>query len=186
MAPHRTCRYGIGLSGDDISLRETHRPSLLAGIVDAVAPGRTGRTALTHASHSTRVGSSHASAQPDDPLQTVQVQVLSEHESRPESISRYQSHGASAVRLANGHGEAHAYLLHFETGGAIGRHEAGFGQLFVVLAGRGWVSGDDGLRVEINAGDIVMFDRGEQHAKGSDTGMSVVMVQIRDLDAATG
>jgi hypothetical protein len=42
------------------------------------------------------------------------------------------------------------------------------------------------LRVEVKAGDIVMFDRGEQHAKGSDTGMSVVMVQIRDLDAATG
>jgi quercetin dioxygenase-like cupin family protein len=55
----------------------------------------------------------------------------------------------------------------------------------VVLAGEGWVSGDDGLRVEIKAGDVVIFDRGEHHAKGSDTGMSAVMVQIRDLDTAT-
>ncbi|MGH9155171.1 MAG: cupin domain-containing protein [Acidimicrobiales bacterium] len=106
--------------------------------------------------------------------------------SRPERISAYQSHGASAVRLADGHGEAHAYLLSFEAGGAIGRHEAGYAQLFIVLAGHGWVAGNDGLRIEISAGDIVMFDRGEQHAKGSDTGMSVVMVQVRDLDAATG
>lgn len=114
----------------------------------------------------------------------MHVQVI--RAARPEPISAHQSHGAAAVRLADGHGEAHAYLLSFEAGGAIGRHEAGYGQLFIVLAGQGWVAGDDGLRVEISAGDIVMFDRGEQHAKGSDTGMSVVMVQVRDLNAATG
>lgn len=118
-------------------------------------------------------------------LQTLYVQVLSERASRPEPISTYESHGASAVRLADGHGEAHAYLVSFEAGGAIGRHEAGYGQLFIVLAGRGWVAGDDGLRVEISAGDIVMFDRGEQHAKGSDTGMSAVMVQVRDFDSTS-
>lgn len=114
----------------------------------------------------------------------MSVQVLSENMGMPERISTYESHGASAVRLADGHGEAHAYLLTFEAGGAIGRHEAGFGQLFIVLAGAGWVAGDDGTRVEIRAGDIVLFDRGEHHAKGSDTGMTVAMVQVRDLDAA--
>lgn len=36
--------------------------------------------------------------------------------------------------------------------------EAGFGQLFVVLAGEGWVAADDSLRVEVKAGDIVMFE----------------------------
>ena len=119
-----------------------------------------------------------------DTRQTEFVQVLSELASRVEAISTHQSHGAAAVRLADGHGETHAYLLTFDAGGAIGRHEAGFGQLFVVLAGRGWVSGDDGNRFQVSAGDVVMFDRGEQHAKGSDTGMSALMVQVRDLDAA--
>lgn len=37
-------------------------------------------------------------------------------------------------------------------GGAIGRHEAGYGQLFIVLTGHGWGSGHDGLRAEIGAG----------------------------------
>ena len=77
---------------------------------------------------------------------TVRVQLLSERASRLENVSTYQSHGTSAVRLAHGHGEAHAYLLQFEPGGAIGRHEAGYGQLFIVLTGRGWVSGHDGPR----------------------------------------
>jgi hypothetical protein len=49
-----------------------------------------------------------------------------------------------------------------------------------------WVSGADGVRGDVRRGDVVMFDRGEVHAKGSGTGMSVVMMQIRDLDAAAG
>ena len=35
-------------------------------------------------------------------------------------------------------------MVQFDAGGMIGRHEAGFGQLFIVLAGTGWVAGDDG------------------------------------------
>ena len=33
----------------------------------------------------------------------------------------------------------------------------------------------------MHAGDVVVFQRGEQHAKGSDTGMTALMVQVRDL-----
>jgi len=109
------------------------------------------------------------------------VHILSERASELERVSTYEAHGTAAVRLAHGNGEAHAYLLQFEAGGAIGQHEAGYGQLFIVLTGRGWVSGHDGLPTEIGAGDVVLFDRGEQHAKGSDAGMTAVMVQVRDL-----
>jgi quercetin dioxygenase-like cupin family protein len=108
---------------------------------------------------------------------------LSDRTSKLEHVSTYESRRTSAVRVADGHGEAHAYWLQFEAGGAIGRHEAGYGQLFIVLAGHGWVSGREGDRLEVAAGDVVLFDRGEQHAKGSDTGMTAVMVQVRDLAA---
>jgi quercetin dioxygenase-like cupin family protein len=114
---------------------------------------------------------------------TGRVQVLSEHASRLENVLTYEARGTSAVRLAAGYGEAHAYLLQFEAGGAIGRHEAGYGQLLIILTGQGWVSGHDGFRAEVAVGDVVLFDRGEQHAKGSDTGMTAVMVQVRDLAA---
>jgi quercetin dioxygenase-like cupin family protein len=114
------------------------------------------------------------------------MRVVSDPLAEPEPIVEYRSHGATAVRLADGFGEAHAYLLQFGPGGEIGRHEAGFEQLFVVVTGEGWVSGADGVRGDVRRGDVVMFDRGEVHAKGSGTGMSVVMMQIRDLDAAAG
>ena len=100
---------------------------------------------------------------------------------RAAEITDYESHGASAGRLADGFGEAHSYVVHFEPGGAIGRHEAGYGQLFIVVVGDGWVSGDDGVQVEVRAGDVALIDRGEQHAKGSASGMTAVMVQVRDL-----
>jgi len=45
------------------------------------------------------------------------------------------------------------------------------------------VSGQDNVRTDVTAGDIVLFQRGEQHDKGSDTGMTAVIVQVRDLSA---
>ena len=85
-------------------------------------------------------------------------------------MATYESHGTSAVRLAHGHGEAHAYLLQFEAGGAIGRHESGYRQLFIVLTGRGWVAGHDGLRAEIGTGDVVLFEQESTTPKAATQG----------------
>jgi quercetin dioxygenase-like cupin family protein len=97
-------------------------------------------------------------------------------------IRNYDSVRAASARLADGAGEAHVHLVRFEPGGAIGRHEAGFGQLFLVLEGSGWVEGGDGRRVELAAGQGAWIARGEQHAKGSEAGMTALMLQVRDLD----
>ena len=99
-----------------------------------------------------------------------------------ENVERFSSRHATSTRLADGAGEAHAYLLHIEEGGVIDRHEAGFGQLWIVVEGEGWVVGDDGQRHEVRPGDIAFFERGEHHSKGSDSGMTAVMIQIFDLD----
>ena len=101
-----------------------------------------------------------------------------------EQVERYESVGTRSLRLAHGSGEAHAYLLHFEPGGRIGEHLAGFGQLFLVLEGEGWVSGDDGTRRDLAVGQAAFFQRGERHAKGSESGMTALMVQVRDLAPA--
>ena len=109
------------------------------------------------------------------------MRVLRFDESRAEEISWYESRGASFVELAEGEGEAHASLVFFAAGGEIGPHEAGFGQLFVALRGSGWVAGGDGARVPLPEGDAAFIERGEVHAKGSETGMTALMLQVRDL-----
>ena len=64
-----------------------------------------------------------------------------------------------ALPLGEGRGEAHVYCVRIEPGGAIGPHEAGYGQLFLVVAGSGWVSGNDGVRRPIAAGQGAWVER---------------------------
>jgi quercetin dioxygenase-like cupin family protein len=98
-------------------------------------------------------------------------------------ISAYESHGAYALRLGEGSGEGHVYCVRIEPGGAIEPHVAGFGQLFLIVAGSGWVSGGDGVRHPIGAGQGAFIGRGELHAKGSDAGLTAIMVQLTYLAA---
>lgn len=99
-------------------------------------------------------------------------------------ISVYESHGAYALALGEGRGEGYVYCIRIEAGGAIGPHEAAYGQLFLVVAGSGWVSGGDGVPRPLGTGRGAFISRGEVHAKGSDTGLTAIMVQLTDLAAA--
>jgi quercetin dioxygenase-like cupin family protein len=101
-----------------------------------------------------------------------------------ERITRFRSQRAASLEVAEGAGEAHAYVIYFEPGGEIGPHEAGFGQIFLAVAGSGWVAGGDGARVQLAEGDAAFIRRGEVHSKGSETGMTAFMVQVRDLAPA--
>jgi quercetin dioxygenase-like cupin family protein len=101
--------------------------------------------------------------------------------SHAEQIEAYGSVGAASVLLGSGEGEAHAYSIRFEPGGKIGEHVAGFGQLFLVIEGAGWVTGNDRERVELIAGQGAYFARGETHSKGSEFGMTAIMIQVFDF-----
>ena len=89
-----------------------------------------------------------------------------------------------AVHLGSGSGESHSYVLHFEPGGTIGEHKTGFGQLFIVIEGQGWVRSDGELH-QVGVGDTIFLPRGVMHSKGSESGMTAVMVQSFDLDPAS-
>jgi quercetin dioxygenase-like cupin family protein len=96
-------------------------------------------------------------------------------------VREFASRGASAVEFGQGTGEAHAFVLRFERGGLIGSHPAGFGQLFVPVQGSGWIAGADGARHELRPGQAAFISRGETHSKGSEQGMTAVMVQIQEF-----
>jgi len=112
------------------------------------------------------------------------VKIVSFGPERAVPIEVYSSTGATTVPLGSGEGEAHAWCVRFDAGGSIGEHVAGFGQLFLVVEGSGWVQGADGRRRPIAEGQGAWFARGESHAKGSDAGMTAIMLQVRDLTPA--
>ena len=97
------------------------------------------------------------------------------------SIEEFRSGGAASVEVAHGVGATHVYVVYFEAGGAIGLHEAGFDQLFIVASGDAWVAGEDGTRIWLEVGQGAYIERGEMHAKGSRTGGMVVMIQVTSL-----
>ena len=96
-------------------------------------------------------------------------------------VMLFQSRAAHFAELGEGSGESHAFLVHFERGGVIGPHPAEFGQLFAPIEGTGWIEGGDGMRHAIRPGQVAFVERGEMHAKGSDGGMTALMIQIRDF-----
>lgn len=112
------------------------------------------------------------------------MQLLDVGQERGERITAFDAVDVWSVLGAQGRGVTRIYTLYFEPGGRIGRHPTGRGQLFLVAEGSGWVEGEDGRRVPIRAGQAAYFARGEQHAKGSDAGMTAVMVQVEDLEPA--
>lgn len=98
-----------------------------------------------------------------------------------EPITLFDSVAAASHVVADGRGEAHVHCLRFEPGGTIGKHPTGFAQLFLVIEGSGWAMGADGRRIELAVGQGVFFERGEHHSKGSDSGMTGLMLQVTDL-----
>jgi len=98
-------------------------------------------------------------------------------------VHQFESRGTASLLLGQGNGETRTWIVHLAAGGEIGRHEAGFDQLFIVAQGEGWAAGGDGRRVPIRVGEAARFAKGEMHGKGSETGMIAVMVQLEGLRA---
>jgi quercetin dioxygenase-like cupin family protein len=85
-------------------------------------------------------------------------------------------HMTEAARLTAGN-EMRVHIAQIGPGGVLGRHPTRLWQLFHVMTGTGWVSGQDGEEQRIHAGQAVMWSPGEHHESKSDDGMSVVIIQ---------
>jgi quercetin dioxygenase-like cupin family protein len=73
-------------------------------------------------------------------------------------------------------------VIEIGPGGVLGRHPTASHQLFAVVSGSGWVSGADGERAPVEAGDVVAWEPGEEHESGSDEGMRAIVVEAEELD----
>jgi quercetin dioxygenase-like cupin family protein len=112
------------------------------------------------------------------------MRVIDFSRNTAEPIKLFESVAASSVCIGDGHGDAHVYCIYIEPGGSIGEHPTGFCQLFLIIQGSGWVTGADGSRVSLTTGQGVIFENGERHSKGSENGMTALMVQVSELKAA--
>jgi hypothetical protein len=55
-----------------------------------------------------------------------------------------------------------------------------------VVDGAGWVSGDDGTRRPIAAGEAVAWAAGEEHETSSDRGLTAIVIESPELRPLSG
>jgi mannose-6-phosphate isomerase-like protein (cupin superfamily) len=89
--------------------------------------------------------------------------------------------GSVSARVRRLATDAHVVVIEIGSGGVVARHPAGVRQLFTVVSGSGWVSGGDGERGPIEAGQAVLWEQGEEHESGSDEGMTALVVEAELL-----
>lgn len=93
-------------------------------------------------------------------------------------IDQFGSHGAYRVGMIRFSGDGALTFLNLRPGGHLGRHAAPTAQLFCITQGVGWVAGDDGLRATVKAGDGALWQAGEEHESGTESGIVVVILEV--------
>lgn len=98
------------------------------------------------------------------------------------------STGASRVGLArsNDAGALELGVVHLGAGGTLGRQEAVLHQLFLVVAGEGWICGEDGIRLRIRTGEAAHLVAGESHEVGTEAGLTAVALEAERLPLQVG
>ncbi|MGD8189944.1 cupin [Brevibacillus ginsengisoli] len=79
--------------------------------------------------------------------------------------------------------EVHLGLMHIGENGVVGYHQAVTPQMFLVVAGEGWVRGEEQERTPIRAGQAAFWQTGEWHESGSLHGMTVIVIESSSLDS---
>ncbi len=99
-------------------------------------------------------------------------------------ISQFGSVHLVMSPIQRGEGRFQFGCMHIGAGGLVGRHQTIGPQLFLVVSGEGWVSGEGVERRPVCTGQAAFWDDGEWHEAGSDTGVLALVLEADALDPA--
>lgn len=108
------------------------------------------------------------------------LKVLLFEQQQAAPVTQYESELSSYLKVAALENTSIG-IMYVEPDGVIGHHEAPSKQLFLVIEGEGWVTGDDEVRKPIKKGQAAFWETGEWHASGSDGGMTVLIIQSNSI-----
>lgn len=98
------------------------------------------------------------------------------------NIQAYGSTNFSISGLAQPTERIHVGCAYLGAGGMIGYHPATLPQLFIVIAGEGWVRGEN-EEVPISTGGAAFWQAGENHAVRTDTGLTALIIESDAFEA---
>jgi quercetin dioxygenase-like cupin family protein len=79
-------------------------------------------------------------------------------------------------------GPVQAAVFRIAPGGCSGRHPTTVPQILAVLEGSGEVSGADGVREPIRAGEAVYWTESDEHETRTDVGLTALVLEGDGLD----
>lgn len=100
------------------------------------------------------------------------------------SVTRYGSRNLTIQPLLR---VAHETMLHcmvLAANGLVGYHQTVSNQLFMVVAGEGWVRGESEQEHPISAGQAAFWQAGEWHAARTDRGLTALVIEGGDVSPA--
>ncbi|CAG9621567.1 cupin domain-containing protein [Sutcliffiella rhizosphaerae] len=98
------------------------------------------------------------------------------------AINKYETRAAFFTKVLRSLEDMRLGFIQVEATGIVGYHQATVYQLFIVVEGKGWVTGEDRIRIEIEAGEGVFWQSGEWHESGSDEGMRALVIESTNID----
>lgn len=99
-------------------------------------------------------------------------------------IDQYSSSGVRLSKVVHLFEGAVVSCSYLDTTGVIGYHQATIPQLFLVVQGEGWVKAEAPRKTSIQAGQAAYWEKGEWHESGTETGMTVMIIEGINFDPA--
>lgn len=98
-------------------------------------------------------------------------------------VSAYGSQNLTISRVAHVERETAIHCMFLEAGGKVGFHQTIQNQLFLVVAGAGWVRGETGAEIEISVGEAAFWHAGEWHGARTERGLTALVIEGPDVTA---
>lgn len=93
------------------------------------------------------------------------------------ALTAFDSRAAHITHLARSDSRTSLVCIQIAAGGSVGHHETLGEQLFIVVSGSGWVRGESAQRYAIHTGQAAYWREGEWHESGSESGMTVMIIE---------
>lgn len=76
----------------------------------------------------------------------------------------------------------HIGIMHLDQGGVVGYHDATVPQILLIIEGKGWVRAGTGDQVNVVAGDVIAWEKGEGHETSTDSGLKAIVIESEGLE----
>jgi len=101
------------------------------------------------------------------------------------AIHEHESTGAVVSPLLGASHQVSVVRIELKPHGLLGRHQAAEDQVFIIVRGSGFVSGEDSESSKVHEGDVVFWRSGESHeTRAGPDGLNAIVVEGKSLGKA--